>query len=294
MPVSPIALDVQNLTVSAGSRRLLDNISFQLNQGDVLGLIGETGSGKSVLVEALGMNLAPGLDYSVDKLLYRIGDTDIALENCSKAELHRSVWGKKLAFVLSNPRNRFNPIMTIGEQFIQILQSNLNLRENEARREAQEMFARVKMPDPVQNMLNYPHEVSGGMIQRAALAIALSLAPKFLLADEPTMGLDVTVQRQVLDLMEDLFQQLEACVVLATRDLGIIANYCNKIAVMHRGKIVELAEVKRFFAKPEHPYSRYLLDIAFVESNPATAGKRPSEKPPAAMHGADICDPNGA
>ena len=292
MAVAPIALDVRNLTVSAGSRRLLDDISFQLNRGDVLGLIGETGAGKSVLIEALGMNRVPGLDYSVEKLVYRAGDADIALQSYTKAELQHSIWGKKLAFVLSNPRNRFNPIMTIGEQFIHILQSNLDLREDEARQRAQAMFTRVKMPDPMQNMLNYPHEVSGGMIQRAALAIALSLAPKFLLADEPTMGLDVTVQRQVLDLMEELFQELDACVVLATRDLGIVANYCNKIAVMHQGKIVELAEVKRFFAKPEHAYSRYLLDVAFVESNPLT-GSSP-ERSPTTAHGTETSDVRGA
>lgn len=287
------ALIVEELTVTAGSRRLLDNVSFTLNQGDVLGLIGETGSGKTVLIEALGMNLASGLEQSAEKLVYRTDAGDIDLLGYSRSELQRSVWGKSLAFVLSNPRNRFNPIMTMGEQFIHILRSNLGMSEDEAMKKARGMFALVKMPDPAQNMMNYPHELSGGMIQRAALAIALSLSPKFLLADEPTMGLDVTVQRQVLDLMEELFQQLNACVVLATRDLGIVANYCNKLAVMHQGKIVEFAEVKSFFEKPEHPYSKYLLDMAFVESKLQADSDYPPETPTIVKHDPGMPDLKG-
>jgi peptide/nickel transport system ATP-binding protein len=279
MSLSKTALRVDRLAVSSGKKRLLDNISFQLDQGDVLGVIGETGAGKTVLIEALGMSLAPGLTCSVDTLNYRVDETDIALQTYTRADLQQSIWGKKLAFILSNPRNRFNPIMTIGEQFIQILQSNLGLNERVAAAMAQDMLAQVKMPDPQQNMMNYPHELSGGMIQRAAIAIALSLSPKFLLADEPTMGLDVTVQRQVLDLMEDLFQKLNACVVLATRDLGIVANYCNKIAVMYRGKIVEFAKVETFFENPEHPYSRYLLDIAFLAGGSDPESQRTIERP---------------
>ena len=277
---------MDGLTVSAGGRRLLDDISFRLCECDVLGLIGETGAGKTVLVEALGMNLAPGLACSAKNLTYRIEGTDVALQDCLRESLQQSIWGKKLAFIPSNTRSRFNPIMTVGEQFMHILQSNSGLSAREAELRAREMFALVKMPDPKQNMKNYPHELSGGMIQRAAVAIALSLSPKFLLADEPTLGLDVTVQRQVLDLMEDLFRQLNACVVLATRDLGIVANYCSKIAVMREGRIVEFADVGRFFERPEHPYSRYLLEIAFASGHENPERQRAVELPILTTHAA--------
>lgn len=265
------ALHVEALKVTAGEKQILQGIGFTLQSNDVLGLIGETGAGKSVLIEALGMNLATGLSLSAKELRYQLGGHPVQLHQKTRDELQASIWGKSLTFIPSNARSRFNPIMTVGEQFINILQSNMSISDKEAREKAHEMFMLVHMPDPKRNLDNYPHELSGGMIQRVEIAIALAMRPKFLLADEPTMGLDVTVQRQILDLMEGLFRQTNACVVLATRDLGIAANYCNKIAVLHKGRMVELNTVKEFFKNPQHPYSQYLLDIAFVsnEKNPA-------------------------
>jgi oligopeptide transport system ATP-binding protein len=267
IPDKPPALYVNSLNVMAGKKKLLTDVSFELYSNDVLGLIGETGSGKTVLIDALGMNSAAGLTTATKELRYRVDESDIQLMNMTEEELSQLIWGKKLTFILSNARNRFNPIMTVGEQFCDIIKSNLNLSDEQAVDKAKKMFALVQMPDPKQNMNNYPHELSGGMIQRVEIAIALSMSPKFLLADEPTMGLDVTVQRQILDLMNGLFTKMNSCVVLATRDLGIAANYCNKIAVLYRGKIVEFMNVHDFFKTPRHPYSKYLLDIAFVSND---------------------------
>ncbi len=262
-----ISMHVEGLSVRLGERYLLKEVGFKLNSGDVLGLIGETGSGKTVLIDAIGRNTASGLSMEAEKLDYMTDGQTIDMLKLKEDELGDAIWGKKLTFILSNARSRFSPIMTVGEQFINILKSNTNMTSQEAEKKAREMFSLVQMPDPAQNMRNYPHELSGGMIQRVEIAIALAMNPKFLLADEPTMGLDVTVQRQILDLMDGLFKKMDSTVILATRDLGIAANYCNKIAVLHNGNIVEFGDVKSFFANPRHPYSRYLLKIAFVAND---------------------------
>ncbi len=261
------AMIVEGLTVRSPDRTILNDISFQLERNDILGLIGETGSGKSVLIDALGMNTAPGLEGESRTLSYIDGDQTIRLRDFSQDALQDKIWGKKIAFILSNARSRFNPIMTVGAQFEDILMSNSGMKRNEAVERSIEMFKRVQMPDPLRNRGNYPHELSGGMIQRVEIAIALAMSPRFLLMDEPTMGLDVTVQRQTLDLMDGLFKTLKTTAVLATRDMGIVANYCTKIAVLYHGQIAEFAEIKQFFKNPQHPYSKYLLDIAFASNN---------------------------
>lgn len=261
------AIQVEGLTVRAGEKYLLKDIGFELHSGDVLGLIGETGSGKTVLIDAIGRNTAPGLSMKADKLCCFIDGKETDLLQKKEDELAATVWGKKMTFILSNARSRFSPIMTAGEQFINILKSNQDMTDKQAAQKVQEMFSLVQMPDPKQNMNNYPHELSGGMIQRVEIAIALAMSPQFLLADEPTMGLDVTVQRQILDLMDGLFKKSRSSVILATRDLGIAANYCNKVLVLYNGEIVEFSDVQSFFENPRHPYSRYLLEIAFVSND---------------------------
>lgn len=260
-------MSVEGLTVRSPDKLILNDISFHLNRNDILGLVGETGSGKSVLIDALGMNSAPGLEDEARELRYILGDRSINLRDFSRDDLQDKIWGRKIAFILSNARSRFNPIMTVGKQFEDILMSNSGMKREEAAARSVEMFKLVQMPDPVRNRNNYPHELSGGMVQRVEIAIALAMSPKFLLMDEPTMGLDVTVQRQTLDLMERLFKNLDTTAVLATRDMGIVANYCTKIAVLYHGQIAEFAEIGQFFKNPQHPYSKYLLDIAFASNN---------------------------
>lgn len=261
-------LRVKDLNVSAGEKKILRDITFNLEKNDVLGLIGETGAGKSVLIDALGCNSAPGLHVTSEEIRYSLGDEVVNLPDHGPEDLQDNYWGKKIAFILSNARSRFNPIIPVGETFTDILMSNFpTMTKQEAADKAQEFFKLVQMPDPANNMNSFPQELSGGMVQRVEIAIALSLSPKFLLMDEPTMGLDVTVQRQILDLMADLVGDIDSTIVIATRDLGIVANYCNKIAVMHNGEIVEFCGVHEFFENPQHLYSDYMLKIAFASNN---------------------------
>lgn len=261
-------LNVKNLSVKAGNKAILDDISFSLQKNDILGLIGETGSGKTVLIDALGCNSATGLVAKSDEISYDLGEKVVNLPSFTRDALQSSFWGKEIAFILSNARSRFNPILPVGQTFIDILMSNNpGMTKIQAKEKAQEFFKLVQMPDPVNNMNSFPQELSGGMVQRVEIAIALSLAPKFLLMDEPTMGLDVTVQRQILDLMAELVKDIDSTIVIATRDLGIVANYCNKIAVMYNGQIVEFCGVREFFKNPQHPYSKYMLKIAFASND---------------------------
>ncbi|MCK4814621.1 ABC transporter ATP-binding protein, partial [bacterium] len=243
--------------------KILDAINLSVYQNDILGLVGETGAGKSVLIDSIGCNLTPPLWLEAEKLSIILDHQIENLLEKEEGEL-RKIWGKGIAFIASNARDRLNPILTIGQQFSNILQANFNLSREEAYKKAIEMFEMVQMSDPKQNFNNYPHELSGGMAQRVVISIALSMSPKLLLADEPTMGLDVTIQRQVLDLMASILRNLQSSVILATRDLGIVANYCNKVAVMCNGQLAEFTEVREFFKNAVHPYSHYLLKAAFA------------------------------
>lgn len=251
------------LTLQKRQARLLKNINLVVKQNDILGLVGETGSGKSVLMDAIGCNLTPPLWLETEKLSISLDDRLEDLVGKDEEKL-RKIWGRGMAFIPPNARDRLNPLLTVGKQFSNIIQANSNLSEKEAHEKVVDMFRMVQMPDPERNFDNLPDELSGGMAQRVVISIALSMSPKLLLADEPTMGLDVTIQAQVLDLMAKLIKKLGSSVILATRDLGIVANYCNKVAVMRNGEIIEFAEVRDFFKQPAHSYSRYLLEIAFA------------------------------
>ncbi len=265
-------LKVRDLSVYAPSaftgtsRKLLNGITITLEQSDVVGLVGETGSGKSVLIDALGRNPQPPLWMEAEELSVRNGEAWENLLDKDEEQLRR-IWGKAIVFIPPNARERLSPIITVGDQACNVMQANLKLDRAQARAKVLEMFRLVQMPDPARNYENYPHELSGGMAQRVVLAIALAMTPQVLLADEPTMGLDVTIQTQVLELMSGLLKELRAGVLLATRDLGIVANYCNKVAVLGQGELVEMGTVRDFFKNARHPYSRYLLAAAFASQS---------------------------
>jgi peptide/nickel transport system ATP-binding protein len=259
--------------------KLLDDISFVLHRNEILGLVGETGGGKSILIDAIGCNPTPPLWVEAEKLLVCF---DHQLDNLLEkgAEELTKIWGKEIAFIPPNARDRLNPILKVGQQVSNVIEANLQLSHEDARQKVIEMFKMVQMPDPERNFDSYPHELSGGMAQRVVISIALSTSPRLLLADEPTMGLDVTIQTQVLDLMANLLKNLQSSVILATRDLGIVANYCNKVAVLCYGQMVEFAGVRDFFKNAIHPYSHYLSAAAFAShrkevdlESPVTKGK---------------------
>jgi peptide/nickel transport system ATP-binding protein len=262
-------LSVKNLNVYCpsgldGNRlSLVDGVTLAVNQGEILGLVGETGAGKSTLLDAIGCNPRPPLWVEVDTLTIRLEEHIVDLSEQDEAGL-RQVWRKAIAFIPSNAKDRLNPIMTVGEQVKNILEAKLQISSESARQKTLEMFEMVQMPDPKRNYDNYPHELSGGMAQRVLISVALASSPRLLLADEPTKGLDVTIQTQVLDLMAKLLRDLSSGVLLATRDLGIVANYCHRVAAMCHGQMVEIADMRSFFKHPVHPYSRYLLAAAFA------------------------------
>ena len=261
-------LVVKNLNVYAPSLvrdriRILSNIDLTVRRNDTVGIVGETGSGKSVLIGAVGCNLNSPLWFDAEKLSLNIDRRFEDLIGKDEDEL-RKIWGKGIAFIPPNARDRLNPVLKVGEQFMNVIQANSGVSREEAREKVMEMFRMVQMPSPERNFDNLPDELSGGMAQRVVIAMALFMSPKLLLADEPSMGLDVTIQAQVLNLMMSLVNQLASGVILATRDLGIVAHYCNKVAVMCMGQIVEFAEVREFFKRALHPYSHYLLAAAFA------------------------------
>jgi oligopeptide/dipeptide ABC transporter ATP-binding protein len=258
--------------------KLLDNISFDLNENEILGLVGETGSGKTILIDAVGRDPKPPLWVEAGEITAHFGDRVENLAEKDEEEM-KTIWGREIAFIPPNAIERLNPILKIGKQISNVVQDCLGLSPQEAHDKAIQMLKTVCMPDPVRNFENYPHELSGGMAQRAVISMALSTSPKVLLADEPTMGLDVTIQAQVLDLMADLIARFRSSVILATRDLGIVANYCNRVAVMGEGQLVELAKVKDFFEEAAHPYSRYLLTAAFASHGTAVELESEIAKP---------------
>jgi len=243
--------------------KLLDDVSIVVEKNDIVGLVGETGSGKSVLINSIGHNLEPPLCSEAEDLWIRLDRSTEHLLLLNE-EMLRKVWGRGIAFIPSFARSKLNPFLTIGNQFSDTVQANSKMSRKEAEEKVIKMLEIVQVADPKRRFHAYPHELSGGMSQRVVIAIALYLSPKLLLADEPTMGLDVTIQAQVLDLMTNLIDRFNASALIATRDLGIVAHYCNKVAVLCGGQIIEFRGVHDFFENALHPYSHYLLEAAFA------------------------------
>jgi oligopeptide/dipeptide ABC transporter ATP-binding protein len=251
-------LDVRDLRVefptSEGIGKALNGVDVSINEGQVLGIVGESGSGKSVIAMAL-VNLVarPGRIVSGS---VRYKDRDLLRQSERTMQLIR---GREIGLVVQNAKSALNPLVTIGVQLVNVIRGH-GLRDKAAAAEhAVLMLRKVGIPDPETRMHSYPHQLSGGMAQRVTIAMALSNNPRLLIADEPTSGLDVTIQAQILDLMQGLVDELRSATILITRDLGIIAQHCEEVAVLYAGRIVERAPVRAFFKRPTHPYSETLI-----------------------------------
>jgi oligopeptide/dipeptide ABC transporter ATP-binding protein len=251
-------LDVRDLRVefrtSEGVGSALNGVELSVNEGQILGIVGESGSGKSVVAMAL-VNLVarPGriVSGSVD---YR--GTDLLRE--SERALQK-IRGREIGLVVQNAKSALNPLVTIGRQLVNVIRGH-GMRDRRAAAEhAVLMLRKVGIPDPETRMHSYPHQLSGGMAQRVTIAMALSNNPRLLIADEPTSGLDVTIQAQVLDLIQALVDELHSATILISRDLGIVAQHCEEVAVLYAGRVVERAPVRAFFRSPSHPYSETLI-----------------------------------
>ena len=254
-----LALEIDDLHTyfftAAGVVRALNGVSLQLERGMMFGLVGESGAGKTTLAHSI-MRVVPPPGRVVKGETRLLGRDLQALPE----DVLRRIRGSEIAMIVPNPRAELNPLLTIGAQLANVARAHLGIGSKEARERAVRMLAEVKIPDPVRRAGAYPHELSGGMAQRVVIAMALIGEPNVTISDDATSGLDVTVQAQVLDLTLSLLREGDSASLMITRDLGIVANYCDRVAVLYRGCVLETADVRSFFANPRHPYSVEFLE----------------------------------
>jgi oligopeptide/dipeptide ABC transporter ATP-binding protein len=254
-------LDIHGLHVDfaadAGPIHVLNGMDLTLEAGQSLGVVGESGSGKTVLLRAILGLLEDPWRVAAGTVMFDGQDLRAKTEGQLNA-----IRGVDIALTTPEPRKHLNPLLRVGEQIVNVLRAHKRIDRHAARDKAVDLLRAVGIPAPEERLLSYPHEMSGGMCQRVIIAMALAHSPRLLLADEPTAGLDVTISRQILDLMRDLIRDSGSSLLLVSRDLGVVAHYCQIIAVVYAGRVLETARVPNFFENPIHPYSRRLLRVA--------------------------------
>ena len=251
-------LEVKNLTtnfhIGVGCVQAVRNVSFHLDAGESLGIVGESGSGKSVTMMSI-MGLLPDYaDVTADSIRFN----DREMTKMSMGEF-RKVRGNEIGMIFQDPMTSLNPLYTVENQIAEPLRIHRGMSKAEARKAALELLKRVEIPNPEARLKQYPHELSGGMRQRVMIAAAIACQPKLVIADEPTTALDVTIQAQVLDLLNHLKEGSNASIIMITHDLGVIASMCSRILVMYGGIICEQGTVREIFYEPRHPYTWGLL-----------------------------------
>jgi len=251
---SSTLLDIRNLSVSVSDKNeptpLIHNVSLSVRSGETLAIVGESGSGKTLtFLSALGI-APPSIKVTAGEVFFNNED----LLRLSPSAL-RARRGTAISMVFQDPLSALNPVFSIGTQIIEVLRAHLPITKSQARTKAIELLDRVHIPDPHRRIDDYPHQFSGGMRQRALIAMAIALEPQVLIADEPTTALDVTVQAQVLELLTQLRQEIGMALVLITHDLGLVARHADRVAVFYAGRVVEQAFVKPLFRTPRHPYT---------------------------------------
>lgn len=238
----------------AGEVKALNGVSFSMNEGDVLGIVGESGSGKSVTAySVMGLTAYPG--KLVSGTIYFNGHE---IHKMTEPEF-RKIRGNEVSIIFQDPMTSLNPVYTIGNQIEEVILLHTNKTKQQARERAKELLELVGINEPTKRLKQYPHELSGGMRQRVMVAIALACEPKLLIADEPTTALDVTIQAQILELMQELRAKLGMGIIMITHDLGVVASMCEKIAVMYAGHIVEYGTAEDIFYNPQHEYTKGLI-----------------------------------
>jgi peptide/nickel transport system ATP-binding protein/oligopeptide transport system ATP-binding protein len=238
-----------------GVVKAVDGVSLSIKKGETLGLVGESGCGKSVTALSIMRLIQSPPGKIVGGHIY-LEETDLL--SLSEKEM-RKIRGKKISMIFQEPMTSLDPMFTIGNEIMEVLKLHQGLNKEEARKKAIDALKTVRFPDPENRIDNYPHELSGGMRQRAMIAMALSCNPALLIADEPTTALDVTIQTQILRLINDLRKDFKTAVLLITHDLGVIAESCENVALMYAGYVVESSDVNTFFSNPLHPYAKGLL-----------------------------------
>lgn len=249
-------LRVEGLTVRnrKDSSILLKDVSFSLNQGEILGILGESGSGKSLTSLAILGLLPSGLEVESGAIYYK-GKNLLSLSPKEWEDIR----GKETSIIPQDPLTSLNPVLTIGEQIIEVLEAHLGMDKRSAWKRAIELLSEVGIPEPELRMKSYPHQLSGGMRQRAMIAIALACDPTVLIADEPTTALDPTLQLQVLELLKELNQKRGLSIIFITHDLGVMRYIADRIVVYYKGEVIEVGETEKVFSKPTHSYTLSLL-----------------------------------
>lgn len=238
----------------AGEVKALNGVSFSMNEGEVLGIVGESGSGKSVTAYSImGLTAYPG--KLIGGTIYFNGHQ---IEKMSEKEM-RKIRGNEVSIIFQDPMTSLNPVYTIGNQITEVIRLHTGKSKKEAYDRAKELLELVGINEPTKRLKQYPHELSGGMRQRVMIAIALACEPKLLIADEPTTALDVTIQAQILELMQELRKKLGMSIIMITHDLGVVASMCERIAVMYAGHIVEYGTADEIFYEPKHEYTKGLI-----------------------------------
>ena len=248
-------LDIKDERLSfftpAGEVKALNGVSFTMNQGDVLGVVGESGSGKSVTAySVMGLTAYPG------KLVGgKVWFNGHEIENMKEKDF-RKIRGNEVSIIFQDPMTSLNPVYTIGNQIVEVIRLHTDKNKADAWARAKELLELVGINEPEKRLKQYPHELSGGMRQRVMIAIALACEPKLLIADEPTTALDVTIQAQILELMQDLRKKLGMSIIMITHDLGVVAQICNKVAIIYAGEIVEYGKIEDIYeGEHHHPYT---------------------------------------
>jgi peptide/nickel transport system ATP-binding protein len=256
--VGEVLLDVRGLRTSFRTRgaivRAVTGVDFSVRRGEILGLVGESGCGKSVTSLSIMRLIAPPGRVEAGEVTFDGQD----LLKISETKM-RHIRGNRISMIFQQPASALNPVFNIGFQIGEVLEIHRNMRRRAARGRALELLQMVGIPDPERRLKSYPHEMSGGMAQRVMIAMALACEPELLIADEPTTALDVTIQAQILDLMRRLQHETGTAIVLITHDLGVVAEMCDRVAVMYAGEIIEQTDTHSLFRAPLHPYTQGLI-----------------------------------
>ena len=261
-------LVVKNLTVSyarpnGADTVVVDNVSLDVRRGEILGLVGESGSGKSQTAFSVLSLLPPEAHRTAEALTF----DDQEIQQLSAKQI-TALRGRRIAYIPQEPMSNLDPSFRIGYQMVEPMRRHLKISAGDARQRALDLLAQVGIADPARVFDSYPHQISGGMAQRVLIAGAVSCNPDLIIADEPTTALDVTVQAEVLDLMRELQQERQMGMIMVTHNFGVVADICDRVAVMQAGRILECAPTQELFANPQHPYTRLLLSSTLEDATP--------------------------